>query len=62
VSRLNIGNFDRMLRILFGLMLIGLAAAGSIGAWGHAGAALLVSGAAAFCPVYRLLGISTPSR
>ena len=37
--QLNVGNFDRMLRILLGLALIGLAARGTIGPWGYAGVA-----------------------
>ncbi|TMH30690.1 MAG: DUF2892 domain-containing protein [Betaproteobacteria bacterium] len=60
--QLNVGNFDRMLRILLGLALIGLAARGTIGPWGYAGVALLASGIVAFCPIYRMLGIATTSR
>ena len=33
MSQLNVGNIDRTLRIVFGLILIGLAAFGTIGAW-----------------------------
>jgi hypothetical protein len=62
MSQLNLGNLDRALRIVLGLALIGLAAAGSIGAWGYAGIALLLTGVAALCPVYRLFGIATTSR
>jgi len=62
MSQLNVGNLDRALRILLGLALIGLAAGGTIGAWGYAGVALLLTGAAALCPAYRLLGIASTSR
>jgi hypothetical protein len=62
MSQLNLGNLDRALRILLGVALIGLAAGGAIGAWGYAGIALLLTGVAALCPVYKLLGIATTSR
>lgn len=62
MSRLNVGNIDRLLRILLGIVLIGLAARGTIGAWGYAGVLPLFTGIAAFCPLYGLLGLSTTSR
>jgi hypothetical protein len=62
VNRLNVGNLDRVLRILLGLVLIGLAAAGTIGGWGYAGIVLVLTGIAASCPIYRVLGLSTTSR
>ena len=40
MSQLNVGNIDRTLRIVFGLILIGLAAFGTIGAWGFIGVVL----------------------
>lgn len=62
MSSLNIGNLDRLLRIAVGLILIGLSVAGTIGAWGYVGALLALTGVVAFCPLYRLLGISTTAR
>jgi len=62
MSRLNVGNLDRALRLLAGLSLIGLAATGHIGAWGYIGFVPVISGAWGFCPLYRLLGLSTTSR
>jgi hypothetical protein len=62
MSRLNVGNIDRALRILVGLVLIGLAATGRIGVWGYIGIVPIVTGAWGFCPLYRLLGLSTTSR
>jgi hypothetical protein len=62
MSRLNVGNLDRLLRILLGLTLIALAAGGAIGAWGYAGIVPLLTGITALCPVYRLLGIGTTER
>jgi Inner membrane protein YgaP-like, transmembrane domain len=37
MSALNVGNLDRALRILIGVLLTGLAASGTIGAWGYLG-------------------------
>lgn len=62
MSSLNVGNLDRALRILFGLALIGLAASGTIGPWGYVGLVPLLTGVAARCPVYSVLGITTTSR
>ena len=62
MSQLNVGNIDRALRIVAGLTLIGLAAFGTIGAWGFIGVVPLVTGVIALCPLYRLLGIATTSR
>ena len=62
MGSLNIGNLDRGLRILVGIALIGLAAGGVIGAWGYVGVVPLLTGLVAWCPLYRLLGISTTSR
>jgi DUF2892 family protein len=62
MSRLNIGNVDRTLRILAGLTLIGLAANGTIGPWGYIGVIPLLTGVAAWCPLYAALGIRTTAR
>jgi hypothetical protein len=59
---LNVGNIDRLIRILLGVGLIGLAATGKVGAWGYLGVVPLLTGAIAWCPLYRLLGICTTSR
>jgi hypothetical protein len=62
MSRLNVGNIDRALRILVGLGLIGLAVTGAIGVWGYVGFVPLLTGLAAKCPLYSVLGIATTSR
>jgi hypothetical protein len=62
MGSLNVGNIDRVLRIIAGSALVGLAAAGSIGAWGYLGFVPLLTGVAARCPLYSILGISTTSR
>ncbi|MCW5649570.1 MAG: DUF2892 domain-containing protein [Ramlibacter sp.] len=55
----NEANWDRALRIVAGLALIGAAAEGAIGAWGYVGVVPLLTGAVGLCPLYSLLGIST---
>ena len=62
MSQLNVGNIDRALRILLGLVLIGLAASGTIRAWGYIGVVPLLTGVSALCPLYTVLGIRTTSR
>ena len=55
----NIGGIDRILRMLVGLVLIGLAASGTVGIWGWIGIVPLATGLFRFCPAYLILGIST---
>lgn len=51
--------WDRIARVVVGLLLIGLAATGKIGLWGYVGVVPLLTGAAGHCPIYSMLGIST---
>ena len=53
------GSLDRILRIVAGLVLIGLAATGTVGLWGWIGVVPLATGLFGFCPAYALLGINT---
>lgn len=55
----NVGGFDRLIRIVAGIVLIALAAMGTIGWWGLIGIVPLATGFMRFCPLYPLLGIST---
>jgi hypothetical protein len=55
----NEGTLDRVLRVVAGLLLIGLAATHVIGVWGWIGVVPLVAGAVGFCPLYSILGIRT---
>lgn len=57
--KVNEGALDRGLRVVAGLVLIGLAATGTIGAWGYIGLVPLVTGAVGLCPLYALVGIDT---
>lgn len=60
--KFNVGGVDRILRILLGLVLIGLAASGTVGWWGWLGVIPLLTGLVRFCPLYPLLGFSTCKR
>ena len=55
----NAGGLDRALRIVAGLVLVGLAATGTVGAWGFIGVVPILTGAVGFCPAYTLLGVNT---
>lgn len=55
----NLGQIDRVLRFVLGALLTILAAMGVIGVWGYLGVILLATALINFCPIYRLLGIST---
>ena len=57
--KINEGVIDRSLRVIVGLVLIGLAATGTIGMWGYIGIMPLVTGAVGMCPIYSLLGINS---
>jgi O-antigen ligase len=55
----NIGNIERVIRIVGGLVLIALAATGTVGVWGWLGLVPLATGLTGWCPPYSLLGINT---
>jgi O-antigen ligase len=55
----NIGNTERIIRIVGGLVLIALAATGTVGVWGWLGLVPLATGLTGWCPPYSLLGINT---
>jgi branched-subunit amino acid ABC-type transport system permease component len=55
----NVGGIDRILRIVAGLALIALAAAGVVGAWGYLGVIVLATGVFRFCGAYTLFGFNT---
>jgi len=57
----NVGSVDRVVRIVAGVVLIGLAVAGTIGPWGYIGVLPLLTGFMRVCPAYSLLGINTCS-
>ncbi len=55
----NIGGIDRILRIVVGLVLIGLTLTGIIGMWGWIGVVPLATAAIGWCPAYLPFGIKT---
>ena len=55
----NVGSIDKIARILAGIVLIGLAATGTVGAWGWLGVVPLVTGLVGWCPAYTLFGLNT---
>lgn len=55
----NVGSLDRGARILAGLVLLGLAATGTVGAWGYIGVVPLATGLLGSCPLYSLFGFSS---
>jgi len=56
----NVGTVDRAVRVVAGLVLIALAATGTIGLWGWiVGAIVLATGAIGFCGLYTLFGVNT---
>jgi hypothetical protein len=57
--KVNEGTIDRVLRVIAGLVLIGLAARGTVGVWGWIGVVPLLTGLVGICPAYAIFGIST---
>jgi O-antigen ligase len=55
----HIGDTERIIRIVGGLVLIALAATGTVGVWGWLGLVPLATGLTGWCPPYSLLGINT---
>lgn len=58
----NVGGIDRMLRIVLGLVLLGLAATGIVGLWGWIGLVPLATGLVGWCPPYAIFGWNTCQR
>jgi len=55
----NVGEIDKILRIVLGVALIGLALAGIATPWTWIGVVPLATGLFNFCPLYPLVGINT---
>lgn len=61
--KINEATWDRAARVAIGLIALSMVVAGPKSLWGLLGAIPLLTGLAGFCPLYRVLGISTcPSR
>src|SRR6185369_3256367 len=59
LMKTNVGTVDRILRIAIGIVLIGLAATGTVGWWGWLGIVPFATGLIGWCPPYAILGLST---
>jgi len=57
----NVGGIDRILRIVVGLVLIGLTVMGTLPVWGWIGVVPLATGLIGWCPPYAIFGWSTCS-
>jgi len=55
----NVGGVDKILRIVAGLMLIGLGVAGIGAPWTFIGVVPLATGLFGWCPLYPILGVSS---
>ena len=55
----NIGNIDRIFRIVIGAILISLVFVGPQTAWGWVGIIPLATALINFCPLYAIFGINT---
>lgn len=56
---MNVGTWDRWIRVIVGAVLVVLAATDRIGAWGWIGVIPLVTGLIGRCPMYSALGLNT---
>ncbi len=50
---------DRTIRVILGLALLSLTLAGPRSLWGLVGLVPLATGLVGFCPLYRIVGVST---
>ena len=57
--KMNVGGIDRTLRIVVGIVLIALAATGTVGWWDYIGIVPLLIGETATCEIYTMLGMNT---
>lgn len=55
----NIGNIERVVRIVVGAGILSLAFIGPATPWGYLGIVPILTGLVGWCPPYALLGIST---
>jgi hypothetical protein len=57
--RMNIGNTERLIRVVAGIGILSLTVVGPRSPWGFVGLLPFVTGLIGWCPPYTLLGIST---
>jgi hypothetical protein len=55
----NVAPWDRVLRVLVGVVLLAMAVVGPRTLWGLLGVVPLITGGTGFCPLYRAFGITS---
>ena len=55
----NEGMLDRVIRVILGTVLLSLTIVGPMTAWGLIGIVPIVTGLFGFCPIYKIIGLST---
>lgn len=55
----NVGNTDRAVRIIVGLVILSLAFVGPKTPWGYLGLVLIITGLIRWCPAYMPFGFSS---
>ncbi len=55
----NEGTLDRIIRVILGLAVLSLTFLGPHSVWGLLGLVPLITGIVGYCPLYRLLGMTT---
>lgn len=55
----NVGNIDRLIRIILGVVLIAMVFVGPKTAWGWIGLIAIFTGLVRWCPAYLPFGINT---
>ena len=60
--KVNMASWDRIIRVIAGLVLIALTLTDTIGLWGWIGVVPVVTGLVGNCPLYSIMGISTCKR
>ncbi len=58
----NVGTVDRVIRVVAGLALLSLAFIGPKTPFGYIGLIPLLTAGVGFCPLYRLIGLSTTAK
>ncbi|MBE9395759.1 DUF2892 domain-containing protein [Pontibacterium sp. N1Y112] len=58
----NIGSLDKAIRVLVGLVLLALVFVGPQSVWGWVGLPVILIALFGWCPLYKILGVSTCKR
>lgn len=58
----NIGSLDKVIRVLVGVLLLALVFVGPQTAWGWLGVPVILIALFGWCPLYKVLGVSSCKR